>query len=324
MQKLLSTATVSREQRLAYWTDLICSMYVQLECDQVRPAEPGGHDGFEGRIRHCRLPGLDLSVVSSGPQKVRRTPRQIARSGDDCVMFSVQLRGRGVVRQDGRTAVLGRGEFALYDSTRPYELVFDAPFEQAVLKLPGEHLRAEMRETPTLTATTMLGREGPGPLLLGMIGTLRRQADALPPASARAVAAGMRSILVAGLHTLPAARAVEQGRLAAYHLARIKQHIDARLSDPTLSVDTLALHLGLSPSHIHRLFKGEPLTPARYIWECRLQACCRDLRDPRLAARPLADIAYGRGFSDAAHFSRAFRERFGCSPREWRQQGLDG
>jgi len=34
----------------------------------------------------------------------------------------------------------------------------------------------------------------------------------------------------------------------------------------------------------------------------------------------VGEIAYGRGFNDAAHFSRAFRERFGCSPREWRQQ----
>ena len=46
----------------------------------------------------------------------------------------------------------------------------------------------------------------------------------------------------------------------------------------------------------------------------------RDLLEPRLAGRPVAEIAYGRGFNDAAHFSRAFRERFGCSPREWRQQ----
>ena len=36
-------------------------------------------------------------------------------------------------------------------------------------------------------------------------------------------------------------------------------------------------------------------------------------------------IAFGWGFNDAAHFSRAFRERFRRSPREWRQlKGGDG
>jgi AraC-like DNA-binding protein len=87
-------------------------------------------------------------------------------------------------------------------------------------------------------------------------------------------------------------------------------------------VGTLAAGLGVSVSHIHRVFRSEPLTPSQYIWERRLEACSRDLLEPRLAGRPVAEIAYGRGFNDAAHFSRAFRERFGCSPREWRQQRM--
>jgi AraC-like DNA-binding protein len=68
------------------------------------------------------------------------------------------------------------------------------------------------------------------------------------------------------------------------------------------------------------VFRNEPLTLAQYIWERRLEACSRDLRDPRLAARTVSELAFGRGFNDAAHFSRAFRERFGCSPRQWRLQ----
>jgi len=125
---------------------------------------------------------------------------------------------------------------------------------------------------------------------------------------------------VAGLQTLPAARSPGLSNLTAFHLARIKRRIDERLDDPALSVGTLAAGLGLSVSQIHRVFKSEPVTPAQYIWERRLEACSRDLMDPRAAGRTVGEIAYGRGFSDAAHFSRAFRERFGCSPREWRQR----
>jgi AraC-like DNA-binding protein len=35
-------------------------------------------------------------------------------------------------------------------------------------------------------------------------------------------------------------------------------------------------------------------------------------------ARSISNIAYGCGFNDAAHFSRAFRARFGCAARELR------
>ena len=317
MNQLFSTDAVPRDQRLAYWTDMICNVYVQLGCDAVRKDDSGN---FEGSIRQHTLPSLDVSVVKSGPQKVMRTPGHISRSGDDYFLVSIQARGHGVVRQDGRDAVLAAGDFALYDSTRPYELLFDDSFEQIVLKLPGERLRSELHDTEALTATTVSGREGAGHLLLGMIRTLREDIDTLQPASALAVANGVQSILVAGLQTLPAARSPGLSSLTAYHLARVKRRIDAQLADPSLSVGSLAAELGVSASHIHRIFKSEPLTPSQYIWERRLEACSRDLLEPRMAGRPVADIAYGRGFNDAAHFSRAFRERFGCSPREWRQQ----
>ncbi|SCK60558.1 AraC-type DNA-binding protein [Variovorax sp. HW608] len=314
MNRLLSTEVVPRDQRLAYWTDMICNVYVQLGCDPVA----GGRGDFEGSIRQHTLPSLDVSVVTSGPQKVMRTPGHIARSSDDYFLVSIQARGQGVVRQDGRDAVLSVGDFALYDSTRPYQLLFDDSFEQIVLKLPGERLRSELRDTEALTATTVSGREGAGHLMLSMIRTLREDIDTLQPASALAVANGVLNILVAGLQTLPAARAPSLSNLTAFHLARIKRCIDARLDDPALSVGMLAAELGLSASQIHRVFRSEPLTLSQYIWDRRLEACSRDLLDPREAGRTVGEIAYGRGFSDAAHFSRAFRERFGCSPRDWR------
>src|SRR5207344_2254884 len=163
-------------------------------------------------------------------------------------------------------------------------------FEQIVLKLPGERLRSELRETQTLTATTVSGREGAGHLLLGMIRTLHEDIDALQPASALAVANGVLNILVAGLQTLPAARSPGLSNLTAYHLARVKRRIDEQLDDASLSVNSLAAELGVSAGHIHRLFRSEPLTASRYIWERRLDACSRDLLEPRLAGRPLAEI----------------------------------
>jgi len=243
MSRLLSTDLVPQDQRLAYWTDMICNVYVQLGCDPVPGA--GGRGDFEGSIRQHTLPSLDVSVVTSGPQKVMRTPGHIARSSDDYFLVSIQARGRGVVRQDGRDAVLAVGDFALYDSTRPYQLLFDDAFEQIVLKLPGERLRSELRETEALTATTVSGREGAGHLLLGMIRTLREDIDALQPASALAVANGVLNILVAGLQTLPAARSPALSNLTAFHLARIKRRIDARLDDSALSVGALAGELGM-------------------------------------------------------------------------------
>lgn len=314
MAQLLSTDVVAPGQRLEYWIDLICNTYVQLECDA--PPAPG----FRGAIQSQHIPGLDLSIVDSCAQDVLRTRRQISRSTDDYFLVSIQTRGHGRVCQDGRVAPLAAGDFALYDSTREYELHFDGDFEQIVLKLPGERLRSVVRDTDKLTATAVSGRAGAGHLMINMIQTLWQDVGTLQPASAAAVADGVLNILVAGLQTLPASNRPGLTSLAAYHLGRIRQLIDARLADPTLSISDVAGELGLSVAHIHRLFQHEATTPAQYIWAKRLEACARDLRDPRQAHRSISEVAYGWGFNDAAHFSRAFKERFGCAPREWRHQ----
>ena len=46
-----------------------------------------------------------------------------------------------------------------------------------------------------------------------------------------------------------------------------------------------------------------------------------DLTDPRYNGRAVSQIAFANGFEDAAHFSRAFKGRFGRTPRDWRVGG---
>ncbi len=314
MSHVLTTADVAPDQRLAYWVDMICTTYVQLECDSPAPIH------FRGSILSHRLPGLDMSVVRSRAQRVMRTPRVISRATDDYFIVSLQTQGKAVISQDGRDASLAPGDFTIYDSTRPYTLQFDDDFEEIVLKLPGEHIRSLVRHTESLTATTVSGRSGAGHLLINMINTLRDEADSLAPASAAAVASGVVNVLVAGLQSLPACKKAELSSMSAYHVARIRQCIDDRIHDPSLSMEHVAATLGMSVGHLHRLFKTEPLSPSQYLWNRRLEACSRELLDPRLANASVAEIAFSWGFNDAAHFSRAFRERFHCAPREWRRQ----
>ncbi len=54
------------------------------------------------------------------------------------------------------------------------------------------------------------------------------------------------------------------------------------------------------------------------IWNRRLEQAAADLVDPQRRALTVFQIAFGVGFEDAAHFSRAFKTRFGSSPRDWR------
>lgn len=316
MSFALSTSSVRPSDKLAYWADLVCRSYVQLDC------EPGpGQELIEGEIRAGALASLRLSRVTASAQTVTRTPARIAGASEDFFLVSIQAAGTGTVLQDGRAARLSPGDFALYDSTRPYQLVFGADFQQYVLMLPGPLLRAQLGGAQRLTAQTVAGQKGAGHLMIGMIRSLWASLDELEPASAAAVAESVEHILLAGLRTLPVAGApAGVSHLTAYHREQIKDCIRRRLRDPQLGVDEIARETRLSVSSLHRVFSGEGESLSDYLWRQRLEAVRRELLDPASQGRRVSEIAYAWGFNDAAHFSRAFKARFGCSPTEFRER----
>ena len=315
VRRRLSTDAVAPPQRFEYWLDMICAMYVQLECDGADNGE------FFGDIEFSRLGSLDMTRLQSNAKRVRRTPSHIRRGSDDCCLVQVQREGRGLVCQDGRMAVLNPGDFVLYDSTRPYELMFDdEQHDVIVLRLPRALLETQLSNIEALTATTVKGGDATGLMLMSMVQTLGRDIDTLHPASALGVSDAITSIVAAGLRSLPGASAKQASNLSAFHVMRIKSLVLEQLRDPELSVASIAQAVKLSPDHLSRLFRSEPMPLSRLIWHQRLDACRRDLADPRLSERSVSEIAFSWGFNDAAHFSRSFREHSGMSPREFRAQ----
>ncbi|WP_280567936.1 GlxA family transcriptional regulator [Chromohalobacter sp. 296-RDG] len=91
--------------------------------------------------------------------------------------------------------------------------------------------------------------------------------------------------------------------------------MDSNIEEP-LTTHELAEHLGISRRQLERLFKKYlQAVPSRYYLELRLQKARQLLRDSEQA---VGDIALSTGFSSGAHFSTAYRNHFGISPRDER------
>lgn len=89
------------------------------------------------------------------------------------------------------------------------------------------------------------------------------------------------------------------------------------LQDPELSLQWLADSLGCSANYLSKLFHdelGEKLT--HYIMRIRLDNALLALRDTTLSIK---EIALACGFRDPNYFSRAFRQRFERTPKDYRQ-----
>lgn len=91
--------------------------------------------------------------------------------------------------------------------------------------------------------------------------------------------------------------------------------MESNIEEP-LTTHELAEHLGISRRQLERLFKKYlQAVPSRYYLELRLQKARQLLRDSEQA---VGDIALSTGFSSGAHFSTAYRNHFGISPRDER------
>lgn len=307
------THQVPPHQRGAYWLDLMCSAFVAVDQESPPTCE------FYGELSSLRLGSLTIGTVTTSSTRVRRTQERIRREPDSYYLIQIQREGTGVVCQDDRTAVLQPGDFALHDSTRPFELAFDSENHRVItLKLPCSALDIHVSNIQELTATTISGTSPAGRLLGSTIAMLARDLSRLPTSAALSLSEAIISLVAAGLRSLPTANLKRPSSLQAYHVGRVHAYVNQHLRDPDLSVGSIARAMEMSADHLSRIFKQEPMPLSRLIWQSRLTACTNDLSDPRMRHRTISEIAFAWGFNDAAHFSRAFKERHGVSPRKWR------
>jgi AraC family transcriptional regulator len=109
---------------------------------------------------------------------------------------------------------------------------------------------------------------------------------------------------------------IYRGGLGSARLRRIKQLVDAKLGDD-LSLDEMAQSVGLSTAHFARMFrKSTGETPHQFVLRQRLERAKAMLRAPD--ARVL-DVAVACGFKTQQHFAQVFRDFWGVSPTEYRQ-----
>lgn len=103
--------------------------------------------------------------------------------------------------------------------------------------------------------------------------------------------------------------------LPPWRLRKILGRIEAGL-DRRISLSELAALIGLSTSHFSRAFKNSVGdTPQSFIRHRRIERAKILLAETDAG---LAEVAQDCGFSDQAHFTRAFHSLVGLPPRRWR------
>ncbi len=318
MQVVLATSTVAETKRLQFWRDAVCDTFVELDCRAVSEAP------FFGEITTAQCDEMHFSRVRSDGQVVDRTKSRIRNAREEVVLVSVQTRGRGIVAQDGRQAVLEPGDFACYDSTRPYTLSFDAQFEQIVLHLPRKAMVRRIGATEAVTATRVAATSPLGSLVAPFIRNTVSIVSDVGGATAARLSDVCLGLVTTALGDLTSCQPLNDTPARAALTFRAKALIERSLTDTHLNSERVAAMMGISPRYLQDLFHSENKTVSEWIWLRRLEKARRDLIDPLLARESITQVALAAGFCDLAHFSRRFRAAYAISPRQYRHLQLPG
>ncbi len=313
MTLLIDTNAVPASDRVDFWA--------KSSCDAYHPLHIGtdSNDRFWARMWADHLGSIGVYRIAAGPNTMRRTPRDITAGDPECLHVSLLLRGRLYGAQQHRATALGPGDITSYDTSQPAIFRADAPFDLLVLRLPKATLGKHAGKVSRLTAVTIPGDAGLPRL------AARFFCEAANGLADGSIASGDTGLaehvidLVRRLYVDLDASRVPRPRSTAELLIHAQAYIEARLGDPTLNPEELARACFISTRYLHRVFEAEGLRVCDFIRSARLDRCRRDLLDPAFADQPISAIASRWGLPSAPHFSRLFRQAYGCSPREFRR-----
>lgn len=308
-----STASLPVDQRFPAWRESISVLF------DVSVPKSSNTDHFNANMNSYLINGQCLlSVCEAGSQAFERSALHIAADGMDYYLLQVLLKGSQRVQRLGQEWIFQPGSILLIDLMSAHQAQCQG-FSTLNLVIP-RYLLAPHLQRPDVHGSRVINADEALVALLG--NHLKMFYGAMDSLSAEQAGLMIAPTigLVAGV--LNGCMDSAQGTVESVNtvmLMRAKSEIERQLQQE-LTVDSLAVQLSVSRATLHRMF--ECFGGVRsYIQERRLRRCAESLTLGRFNQWRVCDIAYHWGFKSEAHFSRAFKQRFGMSPRQARDEG---
>ena len=122
-------------------------------------------DDFGGYLDSGGAGDIHVFHIRADEHAVHRSHALIARGTSKYYKFSLLLEGDGLIVQEGRETALRAGDMAIYDTDRPYSLVFDETVRMGTVMFPKELIELPAEAVRELTARRFTGDNGIGAMV---------------------------------------------------------------------------------------------------------------------------------------------------------------
>ncbi|ADU14127.1 acetamidase/formamidase family protein [Asticcacaulis excentricus] len=259
---------------------------------------------------------LEFICVSSTPQilKIDMTERA------DQVWLLSLLEGDLRLTDGGQVTVVAEGGLIFGDGNAVAGLDLHRDHRFLLVTIPKSFLSLRVRNPLPGGINPIASDIGAGRILSGMLRSVADTINELNTDRIRPVELSLPEFLLTALmEDAPSKSLGGAAGARAMLLERVFQTIEMHLSDPNLNLQQVAAEHGISMRYLQKLFESVNESFGHYVKLRRLERCRMDLLSPLHAQKSISDILFQWGFNDSASFSRAFREQYGISPREYRK-----
>jgi acetamidase/formamidase/AraC-like DNA-binding protein len=304
-----TSESYSEDDRLEAWRDVLSAIGLQPS------AASAVHTGHATASRRG-AEGVMLARLAAGSQVVS----PVTHHSDDMPVVLLPTEDGVTLRTARGHQIVSVGHLLLLPRKGDWSVAFQRDMRAVVLSVTSDAFHGRKVGKPVFGEAKVLAPGGFAEVFSRTLESAARNLETLSDAEWAVVAQSLADLLSTFL--APAADARGTATQAAI-LHRLCQTIERQLEDPDLTPARVAETEGISERYLQKIFEGSGSSFTHYLRERRLQRTSAELSNPADAHISISEIAYRNGFNDSAHFSRAFRHRFGLSPREFRQQEFE-
>lgn len=287
----------------------------------VRVTAQQSNEPFEHyAVNLVKVANLAIHRIESDPVTVSRLPNDILADRVFDVLLHVQLEGTAEITQDGKSFILEKNALAIVPGGVPYSVNYPERGCKIILRIPYRvfHERMLGREVNDFGAE-VFDSDGLVPIIVSLLKSLTlEEKSRLTDFDQFTLAESLLSLIGSVIRSRRQSDTTQNEKNHGTRLCRILSYIEENFSDYQLTPTRIAEANFISVRHLHGLFQQSGTTVSKWVWNRRLKAGREDLLDSSKASMTICEIAYSRGFNDSAHFSRAFKARYGIAPGQFR------